>query len=69
MILDAVGPNFPQGSSWKSFRNTKHESSHPCEPSMKEDPNPESQKLYDLLQAADAKLCLSSSLSKLLVVS
>ena len=36
---------------------------------MEEDPNPESQKLYDLLQAADAKLYPDSSLSQLVVVS
>ncbi|XP_049358480.1 uncharacterized protein LOC125823101 [Solanum verrucosum] len=42
MIFDAVGPNFPQGSSWQSFSNIEPESSHPCEPSMEEDPNPES---------------------------
>ncbi|KAH0666137.1 hypothetical protein KY285_027343 [Solanum tuberosum] len=56
MIFDVAGPNFPQGLSWQSFRNMKPESSNPCEPSMEEDPNPESRKLYDLLQAADAKL-------------
>ena len=54
MILDEVCPNFPQGSSWQSFGNTEHESSHPCEPSIEEDPNPEYQKLYDLLQGDDA---------------
>ncbi|XP_049405023.1 uncharacterized protein LOC125868409 [Solanum stenotomum] len=69
MIFDAAGPNFPQGSSWQSFSNIEHELSHPCEPSMEEDPNPESQKLYDLLQAADAKLYLGSSLSQLDVIS
>ncbi|KAH0674544.1 hypothetical protein KY284_025631 [Solanum tuberosum] len=52
MTFDAASPNFPQGSSWQSFSNIEPESSHPCEPSMEEDPNPESQKLYDLLQAA-----------------
>ena len=69
MILDAVVPNFPQCSSWKSFGNTEDESPHPCEPSLEEYPNPESQKLYDLLQVADAKLYPNSSLSQLVVVS
>ena len=36
---------------------------------MEEDLNPESQKLYDLPQAADAKLYPGSSLSQLDVVS
>ncbi|KAH0643646.1 hypothetical protein KY289_034620, partial [Solanum tuberosum] len=69
MIFDAAGPNFPQGLSWQSYSNIEPESSHPCEPSMEEDPNPESQKLYDLLQAADAKLYPGSSLSQLAIVS
>ncbi|KAH0665410.1 hypothetical protein KY285_026616, partial [Solanum tuberosum] len=69
MIFDAPGPNFPQGSSWQSFSNIEPESSHPCEPSMEEDPNTESQKLYDFLQAADAKLYPGSSLSQLAIVS
>ncbi|KAH0647449.1 hypothetical protein KY290_033448 [Solanum tuberosum] len=69
MIFYAAGPNFPQGLSWQYFRNIESESSHPCEPSMEEDPNPESQKLYDLLQAADAKLYPGSSLSQFAIVS
>ena len=36
---------------------------------MEEDPNFESKELYDLLQAADAKLYPDSSLSQLVVVS
>ncbi|XP_059290323.1 uncharacterized protein LOC132043886 [Lycium ferocissimum] len=72
MVLDAAGPNFGQGSS-----NTEPESSHHCEPlveeesnpSMEEEPNLESQRFYDLLQAADAKLYPGSSLSQLAVVS
>ncbi|KAH0748560.1 hypothetical protein KY290_027792 [Solanum tuberosum] len=69
IVLDAYGPNFLQGSSWQSFNNIEPESSHPCEPSMDEDPNPESQKLYDLLQAADKKLYPGASLSQLAVAS
>ncbi|XP_060197804.1 uncharacterized protein LOC132626819 [Lycium barbarum] len=72
MVLDAVGPNFGQGSS-----NTEPESSYHCEPSVEEESNPsmaeepnlESQMFYDLLQAADAKLYPGSSLSQLAVVS
>ncbi|XP_009790883.2 uncharacterized protein [Nicotiana sylvestris] len=54
MILDIAGPS--QGSTWQSDSNVEPESSHPYEPSMEEDPNPESRKFYDLLQAADAEL-------------
>nr|XP_009803558.1 PREDICTED: uncharacterized protein LOC104248905 [Nicotiana sylvestris] len=77
MILDAVGPNFGQGSSWQSYSNTEVESSHHFEPSMEdesnpsmgEDPNPESQRFYDLLKAADTELYPGSSHSQLAVVS
>ncbi|XP_019239593.1 PREDICTED: uncharacterized protein LOC109219589 [Nicotiana attenuata] len=69
MILDIAGPNIIQGSTWQSDSNVEPESSHPNEPSMEEEPNPESQKFYDLLQAADAELYPGSSLSQLEVVS
>ncbi|XP_047270411.1 uncharacterized protein LOC124899548 [Capsicum annuum] len=69
MILDAAGPNFSQGSSWQSYSNSEPESSHPFQHSMEEDPNPVSKKFYDLLDAADAELYPSSSLSQLVVVS
>lgn len=69
MILDSVGPNFARGSSCQSFSNIEPELSHPHGPSMEEDPNPDSQLFYDLLQDADAKLYPSSSLSLLEVVS
>ena len=52
----------------KSFENTKHESSYPCEPLMEEDSNSESEKLYDLPQGAHAKLYPGSSLSHFVVV-
>ncbi|KAH0781765.1 hypothetical protein KY290_001363 [Solanum tuberosum] len=58
MVLDTVGPNFNHGSMEEDPN-----------PSMEEEPNLESQKFYDLLQAADAKLYLVSSLSQLAVVS
>ncbi|XP_049347869.1 uncharacterized protein LOC125812416 [Solanum verrucosum] len=77
MVLDAVGSNFGQGSSLKSYSNDEPESSHHCEPpmeedpnpSMEEEPNPESQRFYDLLQAADAELYPGSSISQLALVS
>nr|XP_016467687.1 PREDICTED: uncharacterized protein LOC107790290 isoform X2 [Nicotiana tabacum]XP_016467688.1 PREDICTED: uncharacterized protein LOC107790290 isoform X2 [Nicotiana tabacum]XP_016467689.1 PREDICTED: uncharacterized protein LOC107790290 isoform X2 [Nicotiana tabacum]XP_016467690.1 PREDICTED: uncharacterized protein LOC107790290 isoform X2 [Nicotiana tabacum]XP_016467691.1 PREDICTED: uncharacterized protein LOC107790290 isoform X2 [Nicotiana tabacum] len=69
MILDIAGPNISQGSNWQSDSNVEHESSHPYEHSMEGEPNPESQKFYDLLQAADAELYHGSSLSQLEVVS
>nr|XP_033511698.1 uncharacterized protein LOC117276480 [Nicotiana tomentosiformis] len=84
MVLDAVGPNFGPGLSWKSYNNTEPESSNFYEPSMEAEPNPsmeeepnpsmdeepnlECQRFYDLLQAADAKLYPGSSLSQLVVV-
>ncbi|XP_059295324.1 uncharacterized protein LOC132048635 [Lycium ferocissimum] len=85
MVLDAAGPNFGQGSSSQSYSNIEPDSSHSYElsmekepnpsmeedpnPSMEEEPNPESQRFYDLLQAADAELYPGSSLSQLAVVS
>ncbi|KAM3306222.1 hypothetical protein P3S67_013092 [Capsicum chacoense] len=69
MILDAAGPNFSQGSSWQSYSNSEPESSHPFQHSIEEYPNPVSKKFYDLLDAADAELYPSSSLSQLVVVS
>lgn len=77
MILDAASPNFDPGSSWQSYNYINFESSHPYEPSVeeepyhsiKDEPNPESQKFYDLLQAADAKVYPGSSLSQLELVS
>ncbi|XP_059290605.1 uncharacterized protein LOC132044132 [Lycium ferocissimum] len=77
MVLDAAGPNFGQGSSSQSYSNIEVDSSHPYEssmeeepnPSMEEEPNPESQRFYNLLQAADEKLYPGSSLSQLAVVS
>ncbi|KAH0655751.1 hypothetical protein KY285_030633 [Solanum tuberosum] len=56
MVLDVSCPNFSQGSSWQSSSNIEPQPTHPCEPLMEEDPNPDSQKLYDLLQAATQKL-------------
>ncbi|KAH0730339.1 hypothetical protein KY289_001527 [Solanum tuberosum] len=58
MVLDTAGPNFNHGSMEEDPNL-----------SMEEEPNPESQKFYDLLQAADAKLYLGSSPSQLAVVS
>ncbi|KAM3282972.1 hypothetical protein P3S67_026617 [Capsicum chacoense] len=63
MILDAVGPNFNHGLSWKPYNNIELRSSHPYEPSIEEEhetsmekhPNLESQKFYDLLHADYAK--------------
>ncbi|XP_060177806.1 uncharacterized protein LOC132607740 [Lycium barbarum] len=77
MVLDAAGPNFGQGSSWQSYSNIEVDSSHPYEhsmeeepnSSMEEEPNPESQRFYNLLQAADEKLYPGSFLSQLAVVS
>ncbi|KAM3290376.1 hypothetical protein P3S67_018665 [Capsicum chacoense] len=69
MILDAAGPNFSQGSSWQSYSNSKPKSFHPFQHSMEEDPNPVSKKIYNLLDAADTELYLSSSLSQLTFVS
>lgn len=69
MVLDASCPNFPQGSSWQSSSNIEPQSTHPCEPLMKEDHNPDSKKLYDLLQATDQKLYPGSFLSQLALVS
>ncbi|KAM3397863.1 hypothetical protein P3S68_001377 [Capsicum galapagoense] len=63
-----AGPNFSQGSSWQSYSNSEPESSHPFQYSMEEDPNPISKKFYDLLDVANAKLYLGSSLSQLTVV-
>ncbi|KAM3235133.1 hypothetical protein P3L10_015169 [Capsicum annuum] len=40
IILDATSPNFSQGSSWKSYRNSEPGTSHPFQHSMEEDPNP-----------------------------
>ncbi|XP_047266604.1 uncharacterized protein LOC124897622 [Capsicum annuum] len=69
MILDATSPNFSQGSSWQSYRNSEPESSHPFQHLMEEYPNPVSKKFYDLLDTADAELYPGSSLSQLTVVS
>ncbi|KAL3379999.1 hypothetical protein AABB24_000568 [Solanum stoloniferum] len=69
MVLDVSCPNFSQGSSWQSFSYIEPQPTHPCEPLMEEDPNPDSPKLYDLLQAATQKLYPSSSLSQLALVS
>ncbi|XP_015160874.1 uncharacterized protein [Solanum tuberosum] len=69
MVLDVSCPNFSQGSSWQSSSNIEPQPTHPCEPLMEEDPNPDSQKLYDLLQAATQKLYPGSSLSQLALVS
>ncbi|PHT42728.1 hypothetical protein CQW23_16753 [Capsicum baccatum] len=69
MILDSAGPNFSHGSSWQSYRNSVPGSSHPFQHSMEEYPNLMSNKFYDLLDAADAELYPSSSLSQLVVVS
>ncbi|KAM3263784.1 hypothetical protein P3L10_000778 [Capsicum annuum] len=40
IILDEVGPNFSQGSSWQSYSNIEPESSLHYQHSMEEDPNP-----------------------------
>ncbi|KAH0773623.1 hypothetical protein KY290_010760 [Solanum tuberosum] len=69
MVLDVSCPNFSQGSSWQSSSNIEPQPTHPCEPLMEEDPNPDSQKLYDLLQAATQKLYPGSFLSQLALVS
>lgn len=85
MVLDAVNLNFEHGWSLKSYRNINSECFNRYETSMEEDPNPsmgeelnpsiqekpnqESKKFYDLVQAADTKLYLGSSLSQLTVVS
>ncbi|KAH0671632.1 hypothetical protein KY285_025440 [Solanum tuberosum] len=69
MVLDVSCPNFSQGSNWQSSSNIEPQPTHPCEPLMEEDPNPDSKKLYDLLQAATQKLYPGSSLSQLALVS
>ncbi|KAH0642510.1 hypothetical protein KY290_034091 [Solanum tuberosum] len=79
MVLDVAGPNFDQGLSRQFQSNIEHESSHTYEISMEEDinpsieeasdlpmeeePNPESQRFYDLLYVVDAKLYPGSSVS------
>ncbi|KAH0688816.1 hypothetical protein KY289_016174 [Solanum tuberosum] len=77
MVLDAAGSNFGQGSSSQCYRNIEPESSYHYEPSMEEvpdlsmeeEPNPDSQRFYDLLQSADRELYPGSSLSQLALVS
>lgn len=77
MVLDTSGPDFDHGSSWQSYSNIDSETSRPYEPSieevrdpsMEEEPNPESQRFYDLLHAANVKLYHGSPLSQLAVVS
>ncbi|XP_049374847.1 uncharacterized protein LOC125839922 [Solanum verrucosum] len=77
MVLDAAGSNFGKGSSSQCYRNIKHESPYHYEPlmeevpdlSMEEEPNPDSQRFYDLLQSADRELYPGSSFSQLALVS
>ncbi|KAH0769726.1 hypothetical protein KY290_013707 [Solanum tuberosum] len=77
MVLDAARSNFGQGSSSQCYRNIEPESSYHYESSieevpnlsMEDEPNPDSQRFYDLLQSADRELYPGSSLSQLALVS